>query len=228
MIEEEKQLNDIEKQLHEQYAINNNSNLTSVVNLLVAMFAVLGAYGYVYLHSNGKLSTDYTLINNGFYTIVAFLLTAFVTMLILGIMYWICAYQGKSQRKEQFITFAIRYKIYKNRVTPLKDENNVEDYLNEEYKNIFPEEYHPFNKDGIRIVQGLYGEFLKIIRVIIIVLFVSLLPKVYFSELCCCWKLIMCIFFLVCSLCFLLFNTADYVEREDYYKKQFQLKLKKR
>lgn len=42
---------ELEKQLHEQYAINNNANLGSIIVLLTALIAVFGAYGYIYLHS---------------------------------------------------------------------------------------------------------------------------------------------------------------------------------
>lgn len=42
---------EMEKQLHEQYSINNNANTGSIVTLFVAMLASVGAYGYVYLHT---------------------------------------------------------------------------------------------------------------------------------------------------------------------------------
>ena len=42
---------ELEKQLHEQYAINNNANLSSVIALLVSLFAAIGAYGYVFIHT---------------------------------------------------------------------------------------------------------------------------------------------------------------------------------
>ena len=42
---------ELEKQLHEQYAINNNANLGNIIVLLTALIAVFGAYGYIYLHS---------------------------------------------------------------------------------------------------------------------------------------------------------------------------------
>lgn len=74
---EENNLNDIEKQLHEQYAINNNSNLSSVITLLVTMFAVFGGYGYVYLNSNLDFYGDFTLITNSTYTFDALLITTF-------------------------------------------------------------------------------------------------------------------------------------------------------
>ena len=39
-------------QLHQQYAVNNNAKLESAVSLIVGLIAVIGAYGYVFLHIN--------------------------------------------------------------------------------------------------------------------------------------------------------------------------------
>lgn len=34
-------------QLHEQYAVNNNSSMGTVVSFIVGMFTAFGGYGYV-------------------------------------------------------------------------------------------------------------------------------------------------------------------------------------
>lgn len=49
---------EMEKQLHEQYAINNNANTGSIVTLFVAMLASVGAYGFVYLHTINAFSGE--------------------------------------------------------------------------------------------------------------------------------------------------------------------------
>lgn len=176
-------MNDIEKQLHEQYAINNNSNLSSVITLLVAMFAVFGAYGYVYLHSNSEFdySDIWCLYKNGSYTLTALVLTALVTIIILGIMFHICLYQGVNQRLEQFVTFAIRYKLYFNKKLG-ENNDNIEELLNK--IEIFPKNYHPFNKKCFEIVQGLFGEFLKIILIISFIILASLFLKFKYNAWC--------------------------------------------
>ena len=42
---------DIEKQLHEQYAVNNNAYLSSVISFLVGLFGAIGAYGYMLIYA---------------------------------------------------------------------------------------------------------------------------------------------------------------------------------
>ena len=137
-------MNDIEKQLHEQYAINNNSHLNSIVTFMVGLFAVIAFYGIVFIKSSYCFEkmpdNDYTL---GDLCIV----TAFA-YIALGIMAYLCIYQGIYQRCEQFVVWAIRQKYYRSQY------NNPK---------IFPDGYRPCDKKGIEIVQGLYGEFLKII-----------------------------------------------------------------
>ena len=61
---------------------------------------------------------------------------------------------------DNLIQNAIRYN------NGLKIEKNDKD-------RIFPDNYHPFNKEGIEIYQGLFGEFIKIFTVIQIIIFVS-------------------------------------------------------
>ena len=47
------------KQLHEQYAVNNNANLGTIVTLVVAVIAVIGYFGYVYVHTGVDFSDDF-------------------------------------------------------------------------------------------------------------------------------------------------------------------------
>lgn len=110
------EIKDIESQLHEQYAINNNSKLGTVVTFIVAMFAVFGAYGYVYFYTSPELPSRIELLTNDTpykFTIWGTLFAAFAVYFVLLIIFYICVHQGTTQRKDQFITFAIRYKAYK-------------------------------------------------------------------------------------------------------------------
>lgn len=136
-------------QLHEQYAINNNSSMEAIVSLLVSMFAAFGAYGYVWTHC-GTASEKFELANLTF--------AATGASFILVVMSYICMYQGTSQRLEQFVTYKIRdrYKI----------------------ATFFPKGYDPYFKKGLEVVQGLYGEFVKIFPFVFLFVWVSFLFKV--------------------------------------------------
>ena len=50
---------DFVKQLHEQYAINNNAHLSSVISLMVAMLAVFYGFGYMFVYSSIYFSSDF-------------------------------------------------------------------------------------------------------------------------------------------------------------------------
>ena len=154
----EEKLNEIEKQLHEQYAINNNSNLGHIVALMVGLFAVIGFYGMVYIESSYYFED----IEKYKYSLTDLCISTCCSYIVLGIMAYLCIYQGIQQRNEQFIIWAIRKKQYENSY------NNPK---------LFPNSYHPFNKKGIEIVQGLYGEFIKIISAITLVISISLIIK---------------------------------------------------
>lgn len=218
---EENNLNDIEKQLHEQYAINNNSNLSSVITLLVTMFAVFGGYGYVYLNSNLDFYGDFTLITNSTYTFDALLITTFATLLVLLIMIHICIYQGYNQRMEQFIIFSIRWEKY-NDVSTNKEK--IENYLNKEYNNIYPENYHPFSKNKQTFVQGLFGEIIKILHSLILTISIATLLKTFFIEYINeCAKVIILTFYTIIALLALsklLFYTWKYERPYIKYKKR--------
>ena len=149
IVSSEKDKNELLKQLHEQYAVNNNASMGSVASLFVSMFTAVGAYGFVWINSGIESCQKFDFADLAF--------TAICAHIILLIMSYICMYQGTSQRLEQFITFKIR-----------KDFGLV---------NFFPRTYSPFNKKGLQVVQGLYGEFVKIFAAISFFIFVSFLTK---------------------------------------------------
>lgn len=141
---------EMELQLHEQYAQNNNANLGSIITLIVTLLAVFYGYGYVYLHSTLEFSEGFVkMYEDGYYTLDALVFTTMAVYVVLGIIYYICYYQGLHQRLEQFITFAIRAKYY--RKSPRKWKNPIiigfpESLMDDSYNEIFPRGYHPFKK----------------------------------------------------------------------------------
>lgn len=161
-------------QLHEQYAINNNANLSTIMTLVVALIVVIGCFGNVFVKTENVLIIQNSLYDtkNECFSVVALVLTYLASISILAILFCLCTYQGIAQRKEQFIIHAIRNE-YKN-------ENN----------DLLPEGYHPYKKTKFEIIQGLYGELDKFFIIVSIVLTLCLIVKIYIcgvnSNLCVC------------------------------------------
>ena len=57
MSEENPQL-ELEKQLHEQYAINNNANVSSFVSFLTALFVLFGFFGYTFVYTSPQFADN--------------------------------------------------------------------------------------------------------------------------------------------------------------------------
>lgn len=92
----------IEMQLHEQYAKNNNANVSSIVTLFVTMLASVGAYGYVFLHSEIPANFEYefdltTLYDSGQFSFVALLIVANAAIVVLLMIAYICVSLGCRQ-----------------------------------------------------------------------------------------------------------------------------------
>lgn len=146
----------MELQLHEQYAINNNSNLSSAMVLFVAMLAVVGAYGYVYIHSDGKF-VDCRNVGD-LYSLNALMFTAIATIVVLLCIIYLCISFGCRQRREQFIIYAIRRKYYGYGI---------------DFDEIFPPQYKPMDKEGLSNVQSPYDNFIRCSLIVIITVLVS-------------------------------------------------------
>ena len=117
------------KQLHEQYAINNNSKSSSLITLIGAFLIALSGYGCAlneYIGCSGKLKL--------------LLLSVVAAQLVLLLLYILTIYLGSDQRMEQFITYQIRA-----------------EFMNGEMEKIFPAGYNPFGKSFFKFVQGIYN-----------------------------------------------------------------------
>lgn len=134
---------ELEKQLHEQYAINNNSNAGILISLISALLISFTGYGYVlYQHCIGECN-NIAIVN----------LAAIAVLAVMVLLYCLSVHLGAGQRMEQFITIAIRKKHY--------GKSNV-------YKEIFPDGYHPFNKNFCSFVQGIYNMWSKVTLLVIL------------------------------------------------------------
>lgn len=176
--------NDLEKQLHEQYVINNNSKLGSLVTFLTALVGIFACYGYVFTFSGyvpRPVQEDYApgllgFVGAGFkykcFHIDLFLLTAGATFFIISVLHNISLYLGVDQRKEQFLIFAIRLKAYTN---------NKTEEEKDEYRKTFPKQHCPMNKSGVyNIAQGLHGKFCIIFIIMYIIILIMTLFKVLY------------------------------------------------
>lgn len=86
---------ELERQLHEQYAINANQSSGTFVTFTVALFALLGFYGYAYL----IVET----MSCPFVSKVDFFILFIVVEGILLFLSMIAAQLGYAQRRDQFI-----------------------------------------------------------------------------------------------------------------------------
>ena len=79
------------KQLHEQYAVNNNSSMGAIVSFIVGMFTAFGGYGYVWINTNFCPRGEKN------YCVQVLTVVAIIVLFLLLIMSYICMYQGTSQ-----------------------------------------------------------------------------------------------------------------------------------
>ena len=208
----------IMSQLHEQYAINNNANLSSIIALVVALIVAIGYYGYVFIKSTSSFADDLGSFYNhdsDLFTLDALLFTYLSSCVVLAILCRLCIYQCVAQRKEQFIIDAIR------------SQYNAWD------TDIFPEDYHPYDKKGLKIVQGLYGELIQIYRGIFVLITVFTLYKLLINVIthshcvCSCFALVE-FFTVILLIIIILCCTYRYYDKqiESYDKRQNEFKNK--
>ena len=147
---------ELEKHLHEQYAINNNAHTASFISFVAALLVLFGAFGYVYAHTINAWSvskyeqlsqTDsaYVLIpvqsndhqlfipQKDLYTLDQFLLLAFVVSGVLFFLACLSLQLGYAQRRDQVIVQNIRKKYECDIITysdaKEKDNKNfIQDY----------------------------------------------------------------------------------------------------
>ena len=230
----------MELQLHEQYAQNNNANLGSNIALIVALLSVFYGYGYVYLHSTNCFCPYWQMMIGRQFTLNALFLTVVATFFVIGILYYICFSQGIKQRMEQFISFAIRYKYFSK---PQGADSSVrggsiEVKMSDDYNRVFPEGYHPF-KDlskccclqfPRKLAQGLFGDLLPIISASLILIIVSLIPRIISnSNYCACHRVpigiyivlaVVLLAFLINVIGAVIYKINKYIERSKQYKQK--------
>lgn len=188
-------MNDIEKQLHEQYAINANNNVTTMVSIAAVLLSVVGSYGYVFIHTEGL-----GLCNNPEFTQSGLIVTASVALLTLSALFCISGYLGTNQRLEQFIIHRIRCKCYDGS------------------ESIFPSKYNPFGKCFFGFIQGLHYLSMKIY--FIASLLISVFTYRAYNEQNCCVELgfvFLCILLLLICSAYYYYLWTKYNNRKEEY-----------
>ena len=134
---------ELESQLHEQYAINNNANVGSFVSFTVALLALFGFFGYSYVYSSNEFSANGKLISNGIMTLDVFLLFSIIVVGMLFFLSLISLQLGYSSRSNQIIIDRIRTKNFgtKNK------------------KIIFGKSYSPKGKTWKSYIQDYFNMF---------------------------------------------------------------------
>jgi len=207
-MEKEMNENEILRQLHEQYAINNNNSLSTVITLITALLASFAGYGYIYINSSNLFYTDFKACIklksecHGIYCLDYVFYTAIAVTFILSIIACICIYQGTAQRREQFIIHAIRekYKAY--------------------FDSIFPNKYHPYGKGKLDMLQGLYGEIIILLIASFAFIIFSLIIKIGYNIFPCpcskdisqngLWVLML----FIMSISIIIYQTIRYYNRQ--------------
>jgi len=133
---------ELESQLHEQYAINNNANVGSFVTFLVALLALFGFFGYTYVFSSNEFSLNGKLIKDGIMTLDVFLLFSIIVIGMLFFLSLISLHLGYSSRSNQIIIDRIRDR-----------------YFEKNKKIIFGSSYSPKGKTWSSFIQDYFNIF---------------------------------------------------------------------
>lgn len=174
---------ELEKQLHEQYAINANQSSSTFVTFTVALFALLGFYGYAYL----LVET----MNHPFISKIDFFILFIIVEGILLFLSMIAAQLGYAQRRDQFIIDKIRKKSYTDGLT----------FTTNEYEALFSG-YNPQKslRSLRKFLPGFYNLFFWLFQVTMVCVFILTVFKALYYNLnygC----IIMMVIVIVCTLC---------------------------
>ena len=151
--EKQEMQKELELQLHEQYAINNNANVSSFIAMIGALIIAFTGYGYVlYQYLMGdvcccKMADAETMVH----------IATFAVLVVIFILYMVAVQIGASQRSDQFVIHNIRRRAY----NPTQ------------YDTIFPKGYTPFGKSFCTFVQGIYNTLSWIFLVVYIIIAVA-------------------------------------------------------
>lgn len=152
------------KQLHEQYAINDNAKAGNVIGFIAAIAFVFVGFGYVYAQpylKNSLSDDDYKYL----------LLSAYIVAnVILLFMSFMCVMFGYSTRRDHVV------------ITRLRTE-----YANDECKKWFKEKFNGCGKKIIDFLPDYYKIMFVFIQIFIILLAVGC--KYHKIQICNGWMI---------------------------------------
>ena len=206
---------ELEKHLHEQYAINTNAHTASFITFVVALLVLFGAFGYVFAHTINvwsvsqyehllQTNVEYVLIpvqNNGqecfipqkdLYVLDQFLLLSIVVSGVLCFLACLSLQIGYAARRDQIIIQEIRAKYN------------------------FNTKYEPSKKKG---KKNFIPDFYQLFFVLFVVAQLFVLLASVFKVLCsgaCSWWLVLII---MCFILQLSGISVSFWRRGELYKK---------
>ena len=157
----------LQKKIHEQYAENSNETRDALISVIVALFGVIGMYGYMFAHTTLYAAKDFghlcfvencTTTN---YTIEVLIMEATVSQVVIFIMQFLSIHEGFTRRMDQFAAHAIRVNL---------------GFSHE----LLPRSFNPHGWTFHDFIPGIYKKFLLILSVIaLIILGLTLLKVAY-------------------------------------------------
>lgn len=195
---EDKQF-ELESQLHEQYAINNNANVGSFVTFLVALLALFGFFGYVFVYSSNDFSLNGKLIKDGIMTLDVFLLFSIIVIGMLFFLSLVSLQLGYSSRSNQIIIDRIRNRYFEKNKQLIfgksynpksKTLNNfVQDYFNLFFWLFFSGQILTILFSSYKIIQNINVEYKLnwLWLILTVIVFLIQILAIFFSIYCRSW-----------------------------------------
>lgn len=153
----------LQKKIHEQYADNSNETRDALITLMVALFGVIGMYGYMFLHTKLQPACtfgDFCLKKHSF-TIEVLIMEATVSQVVIFIMQYLSIHEGFTRRMDQFAAHAIRVNL---------------GFSHE----LLPRSFNPHGYSFQNFIPGIYKKFLLILSMIaLMILGLTLLKVAY-------------------------------------------------
>ncbi len=174
---------ELEKQLHEQYAINNNESVKNFISFIVALLALFSGFGYVFVYSNSEFSSNGIYINEKIMSLEVFLLVSIVVSGMLFFLSLISLQLGYSNRSNQIIIDKIR-----------------EDVFRSKKENIFGKYYNAKNKNFWTFVPDFFNLFYWLFVSVQILVICLTKCKIYLINNC--YIILLQIIFIFLSICF--------------------------
>jgi preprotein translocase subunit SecG len=132
----EKPEEELENQLHQQYAENDNSRSGVFTSFIIGIVALFGFYGYVFVNTYKRYWK---------FDAQEFLLMSFITIGILFFLAILALNLGYSLRRDHFIVYNIRKERYGRDKT--------------EMRKIFGKLYKPSGKNFLKFLPNYYNLF---------------------------------------------------------------------